>query len=115
MAGKAEPATASSRAKPSAVPRGVHLTPSDTEGLTAVIGGANPLIGLSRPQVAASAGRWARHLLADPAVAIDHGLRLAGHVARIAVGGGHMFLLDQPREAADIVGSFLRTDHGGDD
>jgi poly(3-hydroxyoctanoate) depolymerase len=34
---------------------------------------------------------------------------------RIVRGGGHMFLLDQPREAADIIGSFLRTDHGGDD
>ena len=28
---------------------------------------------------------------------------------RIVRGGGHMFLLDQPREAADIVGSFLRS------
>jgi poly(3-hydroxyalkanoate) depolymerase len=34
---------------------------------------------------------------------------------RIVRGAGHMFLLDQPREAADIVGSFLRRDDGGDD
>jgi poly(3-hydroxyoctanoate) depolymerase len=40
------------------------------------------------------------------AAALPHG-RL--HIVR---GGGHMFLLDQPREAADIVGSFLRRDDG---
>ena len=54
--------------------------------MTGVIAGANPFIGLSRGQVAAAAARWARRMLAEPAVAIDHGLRFAGHAVRIAAG-----------------------------
>jgi polyhydroxyalkanoate synthase len=58
----------------------------EREHAAATIGGANPFVGLSRGQVAAAAGRWAAHLVADPAVATDHALRLAGGLVRIAAG-----------------------------
>jgi pimeloyl-ACP methyl ester carboxylesterase len=125
----------------------------EREHAAATIGGANPFVGLSRGQVAAAAGRWAAHLVADPAVATDHALRLAGGLVRIAAGAstvepergdrrfergidgfehrlhvingrilarlmphatlrvvpdaGHLFIVDQPHDAAAIVSDFL--------
>jgi polyhydroxyalkanoate synthase len=77
----------SSRTRPTVVPKSEHPgSDGDLDQAAARIGGANPFIGLSRRQIAAALSRWAGHLLTDPPVAADHGLRLAGGLARIAVG-----------------------------
>ena len=50
------------------------------------IGGANPFIGLSRVDIGRALARWAGRVLADPPVAADHSLRLAGGLVRVAAG-----------------------------
>ena len=59
---------------------------SDLDEAAARIGGANPFIGLSRAQIGAALSAWAGRLLTDPPVAINHGLRLAGGLLRVAAG-----------------------------
>ncbi|HEV1996896.1 MAG TPA: alpha/beta fold hydrolase [Candidatus Dormibacteraeota bacterium] len=92
---------AATRPSPSALPLDIHLAPSHAEGVAGVIGGANPLIGLSPLQVAAAAGRWGRHLLTDPAVAVDHGFRLAGDLARILAGSSSVVADPKDRRFVD--------------
>ncbi|GAC1338527.1 MAG: class II poly(R)-hydroxyalkanoic acid synthase [Candidatus Dormibacteria bacterium] len=74
---------------------------TDHEGLTEALGAANPLIGLSRTQIAAAAGRWARHLVSEPAVALDHGFQLAGHLVRVAAGSSTVVADPKDRRFAD--------------
>jgi polyhydroxyalkanoate synthase len=100
------PKPATRRAAPSALPSDIHATPSPAEGVTGVIGGANPLVGLSPVQVAAAAGRWGRHILTDPAVALDHGLRLARDLARIAAGSSE--LAADPKDRRFVDPTFTR-------
>jgi polyhydroxyalkanoate synthase subunit PhaC len=61
----------------------------DIDHAAGTIGGANPFIGLSRAQVGAALARWAGRLLADPAVATDHALRLGGGLVRVAAGASN--------------------------
>ena len=63
-----------------------HAFDGDLDQAAARVGGANPFIGLSGRQIGAALARWAGHLLADPPVAADHALRLAGGLIRVAAG-----------------------------
>jgi poly[(R)-3-hydroxyalkanoate] polymerase subunit PhaC len=48
--------------------------------------GANPLVGLTRAQIAAAIARLARHLATDPALVLATGLRAGGDLVDVAVG-----------------------------
>ena len=48
--------------------------------------GANPLVGLTRPQVAAALARFARHLAVDPALVLASGLRVGADLAGVTIG-----------------------------
>jgi polyhydroxyalkanoate synthase len=48
--------------------------------------GANPLVGLTRTQVAAALARFARHVAVDPALLLTSGLRAGTDLAGVAIG-----------------------------
>jgi len=48
--------------------------------------GANPLVGLTRTQVAAALARLARHAAVDPALVLATGLRSGADLADVTVG-----------------------------
>ena len=48
--------------------------------------GANPLVGLSRPQIAAALGRLLQHVAVEPGVAVAGALDATGDLIEMAVG-----------------------------